>query len=125
MTRGRAPAAGEPEWSGITRLTTERGSRILVAWGLNAYQRFPGLLAPRHYGDGEWLRYTDVGPVEIGTPAVFVSAGQIAGHYVTSRIVVIEPVLPSRELSAAEIETVKFVGGCINGGVTPRSRFKP
>ena len=114
----------EPGSSGITRLTTQHGSILLLDWGLRAYQRTPGPLGRLLPGDQQWLKFTDMGPVEIGRRVTVLSASQITGRYVSSPIVTIEPVRPPRELSAAEIETVRFVGSYINHGLIPRIRLE-
>ena len=124
MITGHEPSAMEPGSSGITRLTTQHGSILLMDWGLRAYQRIPGPLGRLLPGDQQWLKFTDMGPVEIGRRVTVLSASQIAGRYVSSPIVTIEPVRPPRELSAAEIETVRFVGGYINYGLIPRIRLE-
>ena len=125
MIRGQVPSAKQPDSSGITRLTTDHGTCLLVDRELRAYRRTPGPRARDLPGDQEWLSFTDMGPVEIGSPFKIVSASQIAGHYVSSPLVTVEPVRPPRELNAAEIETVRFVGGYINYGEIPRIRFEP
>lgn len=125
MIRGQVPSAGQPDSSRITRLTTEHGTILLVDRDLRAYRRTPGPRARELPGDQEWLRFSIIGTIEIGSPLRVVSASQIAGHYFSSPLVAVEPVWPARELSAAEIETVRFVGGYINRGVIPRIRFEP
>ena len=125
MIRRQAPSDGVPGSSGITRLTTEHGSVLLIDGDLRAYRRTPGPAARQLPGDQEWLSFSGIGPVEIGSPLTVVSASQVTGRYVSSPLVTIEPVQPARELSAAEIETVHFVGGYINYGVIPRIRFEP
>lgn len=125
MNRRHAPSDGEPGSSGITRLTTEHGSVLLIDGDLRAYRRTPGPAALQLPGDHEWLGFIRIGPVEIGSPVTVVSASQVTGRYVSAPIVTIELVQPARELSAAEIETVHFVGDYINYGVIPQIRFEP
>ncbi|MEB0001663.1 hypothetical protein QN355_09040 [Cryobacterium sp. 10S3] len=122
MTAGQAPEAAEQAWPGITRLTTERDSVILVDWELRAYNRAPGVLARRLYADEQWLRFTDIGSLEIGRCATFVSPSQTAGNYISSPLVAIERMTQARELSAADIETVRFIGGYINRRTVPPPR---
>jgi hypothetical protein len=125
MIRRQAPSGGEPGSSGITRMTTEHGSVLLLDSDLRAYRRTPGPAARQLPGDHEWLGYIRIGPVEIGSPLTVVSASQATGRYVSSPIVTIELVKPARELSAAEIQTVHFVGDYINYRVIPQIRFEP
>ncbi|TFC86913.1 hypothetical protein E3T24_05910 [Cryobacterium sp. TmT2-59] len=123
MIRRQAPSDGVPGSSGITRLTTEHGSVLLIDGDLRAYRRTPGPAARQLPGDHEWLSFSGIGPVEIGSPLGVVSASQVTGRYVSAPIVSIELVKPARELSAAEIETVHFVGDYINYRVIPQ--FEP
>ncbi|TFD36617.1 hypothetical protein E3T37_13410 [Cryobacterium sp. TMT2-10] len=125
MIRRQAPSDGVPGSSGVTRLTTEHGSVLLIDGDLRAYRRAPGPAARQLPGDHEWLSFSGIGPVEIGSPLTLVSASQVTGRYVSSPLVTIEPVRPARELSAAEIESVRFVGGYINYGAIPQIRFEP
>ncbi|WBM79122.1 hypothetical protein KIV56_11530 [Cryobacterium breve] len=97
---------------------------------LSGYKRTPGALARHLYADGQWLRFTDIGPVKIGRRSTFLSPSQIAGSYISSPIITIERMAPVRELSATEIETLRFVGDSINGRILPESsdahdRHKP
>ena len=119
MTKEQLPSAGQPALPGITRLTTEHGSKILVAWELRAYKRTPGHLSRQLPGDDEWLQFTEIGPIQIAERAKMMSTDRSAGSYISSPIVAIEQVAPARELSAAEIETVRLVGGYINGWFAP------
>jgi hypothetical protein len=125
MIRRQAPSDGEPGSSGITRMTTEHGSVLLIDSDLCAYRRTPGPTARQLPGDKEWLSFSGIGPVEIGSPVTVVSASQVTGRYVSSPRVTIKAVRPARELSAAEIETVRFVGGYINYRAIPQIRFEP
>jgi len=96
--------------TGLTRLVAQDGSIILVDWDLRDHARSSGSDSPQLDGGRSWLHFTEVGLVQIGSPARFVPASRVAGVYISSIIVAIDAVVPARELSAEDLTTARFIG---------------
>ena len=114
MSYGTRPRGEAPFDTGIIRISTSEGSVVLVDYETHCYLRIPGPRSRFMPGDGDWVPFSAVGTMEIGDGAIFISVTHVDRNYESSPIVAIERVVPPRELSAAEIETVRFVGDCIN-----------
>jgi hypothetical protein len=105
--------------TGVTRLTTSQGSVVLVDWDVRCYLRIPGPRSRFMSSDRGWVPFSAAGTIEIGQAAIFISVTDVDSSYESSPILTIERVVPPRELSAADLETVRFVGEYINRRTVP------
>ena len=139
--------------TGQFRIRTQSGSTYLLDLDRHQMCRIPATNDPERdhnlRRDGSTVRLLGIAECTVGRPMHLlidlaiagveatirrstpvtaierVSANQLTGRNATSPIVTIEPVRAARELSAAEIETVQFVGDYINYGVIPQIRIEP